>query len=400
MLGIQDYAWGGDVQGFNRLKNMIFNPDAILSPTGPRLGSRMTPVVSSPRPAANGNGRSIGSASQNPPGSFTPIPAMTSHRHSATTHLQFTPPDIEKLASDRMIRVMVYCAVETALTSYTKADIAFPHQVELKVNNDEVKANLRGLKNKPGSTRPADITDLVHRKPKYENTITLTYALTQKKFSFLVNLVKVHQVEELVSKLKRGKSITREQAIKEIHERITTTNLGRYVNDILQSTPKSVDQVTIEPDGKWSQNTLPISPGQTDGSNFQNGNDDDDIIEIQDMRLTSLKSEYTSTPTSGPRTPSINSREPSTSRSSNSKRPVIDLTLSDDDEEPPRPAKRTMTSGALTNVLARRNGYRTHTSGLPRDHQTPNSSRLNGLSFQMPPGSSRSNPSSIGTPDR
>lgn len=75
---------------------------------------------------------------------------------------------------------MVYCAVEGALASFTKADIAFPHQVELKVNNDEVKANLRGLKNKPGSTRPADITDLVHRKPKYENTVTLTYALTQK----------------------------------------------------------------------------------------------------------------------------------------------------------------------------------------------------------------------------
>ena len=113
---------------------------------------------------------------------------MTSHRHSATTHLQFPPPDIERLASDKTVRVMVYCAVESALGSYIKAEIAFPHQVELKVNNDEVKANLRGLKNKPGSTRPADITDLVHRKPKYENTITLTYALTQKVLSQLFRL--------------------------------------------------------------------------------------------------------------------------------------------------------------------------------------------------------------------
>ncbi|GAB1206857.1 hypothetical protein APSETT445_005560 [Aspergillus pseudonomiae] len=38
---------------------------------------------------------------------------------------------------------------DTGLNQYTKSDIAFPHQVELKANLDEVKANLRGLKNKP-----------------------------------------------------------------------------------------------------------------------------------------------------------------------------------------------------------------------------------------------------------
>ncbi|KAI9766837.1 MAG: SUMO ligase siz1, partial [Geoglossum simile] len=165
-----------------------------------------------------------------------------------------------------------------------------------------------------------------------------------------------------------------------------------YVNDILQSTPKSVDQVVIEPDGKWSQNALPISPRRANNSQLQGGGDDDgdddDIIEIQDIRLTSLKTEYASTPASGPKTPPTNSRETSASRPSTNKRPVIDLTLSDDDEGPPRPAKRAMNSNSLTNNL--RNGYRAHTS----------SSRLNGLSFQMPAGNSRSNPTSIGTPDR
>jgi hypothetical protein len=39
--------------------------------------------------------------------------------------------------------------------------------------------------------------------------------IVQQKFSFLVNLVKVHPVEELVNKLRRGKVITREQVIKE-----------------------------------------------------------------------------------------------------------------------------------------------------------------------------------------
>lgn len=63
---------------------------------------------------------------------------------------------------------------------FQKVDIAFPHQIELRVNQDEVKANLRGLKNKPGSTRPADITTLLRKRAGYENHLQITYALTNK----------------------------------------------------------------------------------------------------------------------------------------------------------------------------------------------------------------------------
>jgi E3 SUMO-protein ligase PIAS1 len=70
-------------------------------------------------------------------------------------------------------------------------DIAFPHQSEIKVNGGEVKANLRGLKNKPGSTRPVDITkDLrLNGTVTYANTVEMTYALTTKASSkFFLNL--------------------------------------------------------------------------------------------------------------------------------------------------------------------------------------------------------------------
>jgi E3 SUMO-protein ligase PIAS1 len=91
-----------------------------------------------------------------------------------------TPTVAARLQADPNIRVMVYCAADTGLNQYTKSDIAFPHQVELKANLDEVKANLRGLKNKPGTTRPADVTQYIRKKPGYPNNIVLTYALTQK----------------------------------------------------------------------------------------------------------------------------------------------------------------------------------------------------------------------------
>jgi len=72
---------------------------------------------------------------------------------------------------------MVFCAAE----GHGRQDIAFPHQSEIKVNGGEVKANLRGLKNKPGSTRPVDITkELRLNLPAYSNTVEMTYALTSK----------------------------------------------------------------------------------------------------------------------------------------------------------------------------------------------------------------------------
>ena len=76
---------------------------------------------------------------------------------------------------------MVFCAAENHTIQQYPSDIAFPHQVELKCNDQEVKGNLRGLKNKPGSTRPADITSLLKRKiPHYNNTVEMVYALTTK----------------------------------------------------------------------------------------------------------------------------------------------------------------------------------------------------------------------------
>ena len=77
---------------------------------------------------------------------------------------------------------MVCCASE-AIGPFSRdsADIAFPHNVELKCNGDEIKANLRGLKNRPGSTRPVDITSMLRMKPaNYPNSVEMVYALTTK----------------------------------------------------------------------------------------------------------------------------------------------------------------------------------------------------------------------------
>jgi E3 SUMO-protein ligase PIAS1 len=160
---------------------------------------------------------------------------------------------LSRVLNEPSLRVMVFCAAE----GHGQQDIAFPHQSEIKVNGGEVKANLRGLKNRPGSTRPVDITKELRLKTSnntYTNTVEMTYALTnkvgesqvsfqthpkshciafpvalpisrrsdqardadsQQKFYLVIWVVKVVPVADLVKKIEVGRRITRESVINE-----------------------------------------------------------------------------------------------------------------------------------------------------------------------------------------
>lgn len=85
-----------------------------------------------------------------------------------------------RFQTDPNCRAMVFCAVESFDSTWKPVDISFPQHSELRVNSTEIKANLKGLKNKPGSTRPVDITDYLRKKPNFPNAVELVYALTSK----------------------------------------------------------------------------------------------------------------------------------------------------------------------------------------------------------------------------
>ncbi|KKZ64984.1 hypothetical protein EMCG_09110 [[Emmonsia] crescens] len=426
---------GGPTDRYNQLKRFIYVTAQLQVPSTPTQSSpayqqpqsapstyAQQTVSSFSLPMTPGHSFSTGRLSfKNSPfysilEPLTPVvecKVRENTRDSVNLKVVLTATTSARLQNDPSLRVMVYCAVDSGLSQYTKCDITFPHQVELKANLDDVKANLRGLKNKPGSTRPADITSFIRKKSGYVNHVVMTYALTQKKYFVVINLVRKHSVEELVNQLQARKTISTEQVIREMKNKaedadIVATSavmslkcplstlriaapcrsmiclhnqcfdatsflqlqeqaptwtcpvcnkatsfealqIDQYVDNILKSTPSSLDQVTVDPDGKWhitrdDDNTM---PGGNPSPSTDNG--DDDLIEIQDSHVVTLKQEPSTTPMALQSTLSAQSRElPSIQSASrptpSNKRPVsqvIDLTISDDeDEEPPRPAKR------------------------------------------------------------
>jgi E3 SUMO-protein ligase PIAS1 len=138
------------------------------------------------------------------------------------------------------------------------------------------------------------------------------------------------------------------------------------MKDILANTSESVDQITIEPDGRWlppGGSESGQSPDQSRSQDpIQDVLDDDDFFEISSVGLAggrtgshqalglgtpktfgvSATASYVGTPSFG--TPSLatpkTTASPRPAPGSSNKRPaaeVIDLTLSDDDDEPSQP---------------------------------------------------------------
>ncbi|OBT67241.1 hypothetical protein VE03_02694 [Pseudogymnoascus sp. 23342-1-I1] len=432
---IEKYVAEGNVVKFNHIKGLLLNPDDALYPNGGYAPYSSSPAAPSPRPApgiqapgiqvpryvANGVGTQIVIDFKPSPfytiqrqiGDVKTCPAMAAHRNNVEISVQAQNwPILGNLESDKSLRVMAFCSSDPGSM---RQDISFPHQSEIKVNGGDVKANLRGLKNKPGSTRPVDLTPQVPilLEPAIRATPTTVQFLDT--FYFMVYVVKTVAVEELRKKIENGKKLSKESVVNEMLSKAAdpdivatstvlslkcplstlrmdlpcrstacrhnqcfdatsylqlqeqgptwlcpicnnsatfeTLAVDDYVRDIITSTPRSIDQVTIEPDGKWSTNTRTPSPSK--GNQDFDTEGDDDIIEIKDSKFLSIRNH--STPGTSASTPptSLYSREPSTAMSAprpSNKRPassVIDLTLSDEDEEPISRAPKRQSTAAF-----------------------------------------------------
>ncbi|KAI1460722.1 PINIT domain-containing protein [Annulohypoxylon moriforme] len=365
-------------------------------------------------------------------GSQLTLAIMNNHRNSVTIELKPSDyPELTRCAPyPSPMRVMVFCGSEPV----GPQEIQFPHQAELKVNGDDIRHNLRGLKNKPGSTHPVDITQKLRWRPgTYTNNIEFTYALTSKKFYLALYLCKTHSIDDLVAKIKT-KKISKASVIREISRKandpdvVTTSQvlsllcpltymrlkipcrgmscnhiqcfdansfmqlqeqgptwscpicykavpfetlaIDDYVDEVLSTTPDTLQQVTIEPDGRWRTKTEEPEPSRPRPTISNNIEDDDDLSILSDSHgfpngtssgMTNGRHSFT-TPNrsfhSG--TPVGGARETPTAPRSSNKRPaeVIDLTLdSDEDDEPITRAPKRQNQGPTLNGLSYPSNY-------------------------------------------
>ncbi|EJD04077.1 uncharacterized protein FOMMEDRAFT_155211 [Fomitiporia mediterranea MF3/22] len=148
-------------------------------------------------------------------------PESSSNVDRRTQNLNFTltQEHINKLTSPgSKYQLRLYCTTNSFYSSSpsgfrsntTLCPIEFPATCEVRVNNTPLQANLKGIKKKPGTAPPADLSKVVRMVVGQPNRVEMIYVNSQpnsppKKFYLVVFLVEVSTVDELVDRLRKGK---------------------------------------------------------------------------------------------------------------------------------------------------------------------------------------------------
>ncbi|KAF8605057.1 hypothetical protein BDV93DRAFT_470937 [Ceratobasidium sp. AG-I] len=132
----------------------------------------------------------------------------------------------EKLQTQKY-EVRLYCTSSTHYVPNTFSSalvpIEFPPTCEIRVNNKNINANVRGLKKKPGTAPPPNLTPYMSTTKGGLCKVELVYVnnvtpFASKKFFMLAQLVEATSVQEVVKGLKAGKQRTKEVILKTMKE--------------------------------------------------------------------------------------------------------------------------------------------------------------------------------------
>ncbi|CAH1758698.1 6708_t:CDS:2, partial [Entrophospora sp. SA101] len=159
-----------------------------------------------------------------------------------------------------------------------EALVEFPNICLIRVNKTNIETNLKGIKNRPGTVHPQDITKFCRLDISYENKIEFYYENTSKKYILVLNLVKRVPVEGIVDTIKNGKYISKENVLKKIKQSLQDSEvvatssvislkdtcnhvqcfdaysffkMNEQIPTWTSNTPVEQEFVTIEADGSW-----------------------------------------------------------------------------------------------------------------------------------------------------
>ncbi|KAI0068256.1 hypothetical protein BV25DRAFT_1793319 [Artomyces pyxidatus] len=145
-------------------------------------------------------------------------------RRQQTLQFSLTADQIAKLSStEPKYQLRLYCTSSTYFAlgaaglrfSNAPCPIEFPPTCEVRVNNVQITANMKGLKKKPGTAPPADLGKSVRMTPGMQNRVEIVYVNSQtnnnqqppppKKYYIVAMLVQFTSVDQLIDRARKGK---------------------------------------------------------------------------------------------------------------------------------------------------------------------------------------------------
>ncbi|ORX55644.1 hypothetical protein DM01DRAFT_1382770 [Hesseltinella vesiculosa] len=151
-------------------------------------------------------------------------PSCPMSRNSCSFTVYLTPDQIQHF-QDRYpgdnqpyYQIRLFCAAN--VSSQSKLSVEYPSTCEIRVNQVHVvpNAKLRGLRGRPNTVHPADITSYFHLGTQ-KNTIDFVYANTDRSYITSVELIRRVPVPEIVTVVKSSRVIGKEETLRRLQER-------------------------------------------------------------------------------------------------------------------------------------------------------------------------------------
>ncbi|KAI9227747.1 MAG: hypothetical protein DHS80DRAFT_31472 [Piptocephalis tieghemiana] len=98
--------------------------------------------------------------------------------------------------------------------------LEYPYHCGVTVNKQPLRSmNLRGIRNKPGTTRPGDITHSTHLQPGVENILTMAYVNLSKPLIGAIYMGEVYSVQSVINQLNRDFRLSASHILEEMRRR-------------------------------------------------------------------------------------------------------------------------------------------------------------------------------------
>ncbi|KAI5966324.1 SIZ1 [Candida pseudojiufengensis] len=128
-----------------------------------------------------------------------------------------TEEENAELKKDPSIKLYLLCGKQSnrkgiIQRSSTDVQVEYPSQVDVWVNGERVTQSFKGLKNRPGTGSPVNLTNLVLRHPK-SNRIQFVYEKTTENFYIYLYLVRTTPIETVFNQIINAPKISRNHAI-------------------------------------------------------------------------------------------------------------------------------------------------------------------------------------------
>lgn len=122
-----------------------------------------------------------------------------------------------KLGNENL-RFYILCGISSNSTASTSsALLEFPIPVELHVNGTHIKENVRGIKGKPGTARPANVTSYILPDQQL-NKIEMAYAGTTESFLLYLYIVEYVSCEKIIETILHQPHVHRNATILQIQK--------------------------------------------------------------------------------------------------------------------------------------------------------------------------------------